>query len=500
LAGSNDFTISKSDPSFPTKLMLRNTNTATGEARLVVENDTNNGIAAIQYTTGNGGGIQNWLSGMNGTTAFEIRNLTVAGVPFSANAANNNITMGDLALSIGGQAPGPRLLVGKGGAGATAEELRIDAGSGAGGDAYLSGYRNGVNKFKLGISGSANDLITGSASNDTNYMATQKTNWSAAGSAAIQMSLNPSGFLGLGIATGSFPLHVMSGTSPQIVGEFDATHRTILSNDGTNGYGGTSTNNPYILRTNNTNALTISTAQNANFVGTVGLNDATATYPFSIVKTGTACIGNLRCLAVILDSGTSLGPSLGYNATDNASIIKGSDVLNSNLDFWVNSGVGASTKQLSLTNTGATITGKISSYNTIATAGDGVPAIRGVAPLTISSASIGATIIYTVPAAGGQYRVCWSQNITRAATSSSSLITTITWNNGAAKTSTYWVDPSAGTTGTTADASNTLGSERGNCFTSYMFPGNIQYATTYSTTGATTMQYIIAASVEKLQQ
>lgn len=121
----------------------------------------------------------------------------------------------------------------------------------------------------------------------------------------------------------------------------------------------------------------------------------------------------------------------------------------------------------------------------------------------VSLAAQGAAISTTnlfASAPVGQYRVCWNQQITQAATTSSSLQTTIGWNNGAAKTSTFWVDAAAGSTGTAADTSNTLNSERGNCIQIWSAAAqNITYAVTYSSTGATPLQFSWRGTVERLQ-
>lgn len=148
--------------------------------------------------------------------------------------------------------------------------------------------------------------------------------------------------------------------------------------------------------------------------------------------------------------------------------------------------------------TGTTIVPSgISKYNNISTAGSGVGPIYGSVALTTQAASIGTANAYA-SAPAGMYRVCWDQQITRAATSTSSLLTTIGWNNGSAKTTTL-ASLNGGALQTTADASNTLNSEMGNCMAIYSAASqNITYATTYASSGATTMQYRLNVTVEKL--
>jgi hypothetical protein len=123
--------------------------------------------------------------------------------------------------------------------------------------------------------------------------------------------------------------------------------------------------------------------------------------------------------------------------------------------------------------------------------------VGSLGPTTVAAA-VAATTLATITTAG-LYRVSWSQVINRAATTSSSLQTTIGWNNGTAKTSTFWLDASGGTTGTAADTSNTLWSSRGNTFVIYCAASTtITVTIAYSSTGATTLRYIYTASAERV--
>jgi hypothetical protein len=76
-----------------------------------------------------------------------------------------------------------------------------------------------------------------------------------------------------------------------------------------------------------------------------------------------------------------------------------------------------SSTALSATGTAAlpivTMTGKMTTYNGIATVGNGVPSILATVDLTAQAAAIAATTIYAVPASGaGLYRVSWVATIT----------------------------------------------------------------------------------------
>lgn len=90
----------------------------------------------------------------------------------------------------------------------------------------------------------------------------------------------------------------------------------------------------------------------------------------------------------------------------------------------------------------------------------------------------------------GVYEVCWYQQITRAATTSSSLQTVIGYNNGAAKT-TSLASLNGGALQTTADATNTLHSEMHGCAMVGVAEGtDITYQIGYASTGATSMRYL----------
>jgi hypothetical protein len=120
------------------------------------------------------------------------------------------------------------------------------------------------------------------------------------------------------------------------------------------------------------------------------------------------------------------------------------------------------------------------------------------ATLTAQAASVGTTnIVGAAPA--GIYNVCWVQQITQAATVSSSLIATIGWNNGSAKT-TVLFSLNGGALQLTADVTNVLNSTGGNCILVYSAAGQpITYATTYASVGATPMQYGLFITAERLQ-
>lgn len=118
--------------------------------------------------------------------------------------------------------------------------------------------------------------------------------------------------------------------------------------------------------------------------------------------------------------------------------------------------------------------------------------------LTTQAASI-ATSNAVSSAPTGIYNVCWVQQITQAATVSSSLVVTIGWNNGSAKTTTLF-SLNGALLQITADATNALNSTGSNCVMIFSAASQaITYATTYVSAGATPMQYSLFMTVERYQ-
>lgn len=118
--------------------------------------------------------------------------------------------------------------------------------------------------------------------------------------------------------------------------------------------------------------------------------------------------------------------------------------------------------------------------------------------LTNQSASIGTTsIIGTAPA--GIYNVCWVHQITQAATVSSSILVTIGWNNGSAKSTTSF-SLNGGLLQLTGDTTNALNSTGSNCVMVFSAANQpITYSTTYASVGATPMQYAVYITAERYQ-
>lgn len=124
------------------------------------------------------------------------------------------------------------------------------------------------------------------------------------------------------------------------------------------------------------------------------------------------------------------------------------------------------------------------------------PAAADVLRVGLTGATSGNVI--DLPAAG-IYNVCWIYQITRAASVSSSLLTTIGWNNGASKTTASF-SLNGGALQLTADISNGLNSTGGNCVMIFSVAGQpITYSTAYASVGGTTMEYALYVTAERYQ-
>lgn len=118
-----------------------------------------------------------------------------------------------------------------------------------------------------------------------------------------------------------------------------------------------------------------------------------------------------------------------------------------------------------------------------------VSAVASVAQLDVAarSSALGSTLVYTATAAGW-YRFSLYTEITRAATTSSSVQVTVTWtHNAKAMTHTF----TAFTDNDTSRADLQEGMLRVDAAT------NISVSAAYASVGGTSMQYALSASVER---
>lgn len=154
----------------------------------------------------------------------------------------------------------------------------------------------------------------------------------------------------------------------------------------------------------------------------------------------------------------------------------------------------------------ASLSGKLTTYNAVATVGNGVGSIVATIDATAQAAAIATATLYAVPAAGvGLYRISWYAKITRNATTSSQMgALTISWTDATDSTAAaFTVTALASTGGTsTSNVSNVTGSSGamiGVPVTVWAKAStNIQYAMAYASVGATTMQYELHIKVEWL--
>lgn len=119
-----------------------------------------------------------------------------------------------------------------------------------------------------------------------------------------------------------------------------------------------------------------------------------------------------------------------------------------------------------------------------------IPNVLNVATVTAQSSSLSATDFQNTTLQVGLYRATYRAHISQAATTSSSLTVTFTWTDG-------------GVTQTAVGAAiigNTTSTGQSDTILMHVDAGtSVQYSTTYSSTGATPMQYTFNATLEKIQ-
>lgn len=118
-----------------------------------------------------------------------------------------------------------------------------------------------------------------------------------------------------------------------------------------------------------------------------------------------------------------------------------------------------------------------------------VASVGGTALLTAQSASISATNIPgSASVAAGMYKISWNFRITTAATTSSSLLVTIGYNDGAAETM-----------ASSAYTGNSTTAPQSGSVTVYSAAATaITYATTYASSAAAEMKYQLIVGVEQM--
>ena len=138
--------------------------------------------------------------------------------------------------------------------------------------------------------------------------------------------------------------------------------------------------------------------------------------------------------------------------------------LNSSWKFWGFSPIGFVVKSPSAAARVLQVngSGKIITYNGIATVSGGVPSEVATVDLTAQTAAVGTTTLYAVPASGaGQYRLVWNAKVTTPATTGGTSSTlgalTIVYTDpdGVAQTITAGALTSAGAVATTSTTNTT---------------------------------------------
>jgi hypothetical protein len=115
------------------------------------------------------------------------------------------------------------------------------------------------------------------------------------------------------------------------------------------------------------------------------------------------------------------------------------------------------------------------------------PKVSTSIPLASQSASVPTTPFPLGSVSSGTYRLTYYARITQAATVSSSLAVTIGWTDGGAQSHTF--PAITGNTTTTTDSQTWMVVVSG---------APLTYATTYSSSGATPMQYALTVTVEAI--
>ncbi len=112
------------------------------------------------------------------------------------------------------------------------------------------------------------------------------------------------------------------------------------------------------------------------------------------------------------------------------------------------------------------------------------------AQLIDQSATIVATDLSGASVTAGDYRVTWYARITQAATTSSSLIVTLSWTDGG-------VTPSYAGSAITGNTVTTVQSDTFLMRSDAVAP--IRYATTYVSVGGTPMKYALSLIIERVR-
>jgi hypothetical protein len=135
----------------------------------------------------------------------------------------------------------------------------------------------------------------------------------------------------------------------------------------------------------------------------------------------------------------------------------------------------------------------VTSYNGVATAANGVPAIYGTSDQTAQGGNIGATTLFTPAASGLLYRVTGLAMVTRAGTTSTLPSIVLAWTDADNNTAqTFALTPTnAGNALTTSQQGSVIINPKGTIAVSYTTTG-------FASTGGTSMQYAVHLRIEAI--
>ena len=128
-------------------------------------------------------------------------------------------------------------------------------------------------------------------------------------------------------------------------------------------------------------------------------------------------------------------------------------------------------------------------FRSLTDAVNAAPQVRSTVTLTGQSASISTTDALPDTGASGMVRVTWFLKVTQAATTSSSVAVTVGWTSGSVALTSSGAALTGNTTSTYQSGSLTVQADASTAVT---------YSTTYSSVGATAMQYGLSVIVERV--
>jgi len=177
------------------------------------------------------------------------------------------------------------------------------------------------------------------------------------------LTINSSGYIGIGTASPDVLLHLVSASSPAIrLEDTTNTVKSTLYSQDSNAHVGTTTNHSFIIDTNNTPAITIDTSQLSTFSGNIKINQGSAS-------------GNPRLTFAHDNIGTNHYIQMDRDADVMNIFVNGSNAIvidssqNATFSGKVGIGVTVPTHLLSVANSGSATDMSIGTYSSGKTAG-----------------------------------------------------------------------------------------------------------------------------------